>query len=471
MEELTLRYRRSWMALRLLPVWFFTAGLVAVSRALAMTAAFVGLALLGTVFVARCVVRPPVAVAVRADGLRLGRRRYPWSEVVGIEVGGWAWPKLRPVVAGRRKPGFTSELGLSGSIMEVAEAVKRRRPDISSAGRYRRKGNRLPRVLCSALGAVGMVPVVSVLVFGPWLRGVWLQGPGSTSEVHGLLGASPGLGGGEVFILSVRAKWASPVEVLGAAFGEPWELAWRPSLRPPPRAPSDPADDRAERAAAVAAGLRCAGSPVAVGGGEVEVGALVGSEPVRAGLRVGDRILSVQGAPVRYKEDVFTALTSTTGSKVAVVVERRTGEQRELQVPVNRGAGGNRGLVGVALHRRPVSLAGSGSDLTISARGMEGDSLGLALALAVADVSAPGPVVGVGERVAATGTISPEGVVGPVGGIPEKMAGARRVGATVVLVPASQLEVALRAASPGQRVVGVQTLAEALGVLGRASCA
>ena len=40
-----------------------------------------------------------------------------------------------------------------------------------------------------------------------------------------------------------------------------------------------------------------------------------------------------------------------------------------------------------------------------------------------------------GERVAATGTIGPEGAVGPIGGLPQKTAAVRRAGAELFLVP------------------------------------
>ena len=41
-----------------------------------------------------------------------------------------------------------------------------------------------------------------------------------------------------------------------------------------------------------------------------------------------------------------------------------------------------------------------------------------------------------GEHIAGTGTIEPDGTVGPIGGIRQKLAGARDAGATLFLMPA-----------------------------------
>lgn len=93
--------------------------------------------------------------------------------------------------------------------------------------------------------------------------------------------------------------------------------------------------------------------------------------------------------------------------------------------------------------------------------GVGGPSAGLAYALAVADMLDRGDDAR-GRRVAATGTIAPDGSVGPVGGVHEKAIAADAAGARVFLVPVEEL-----AAVDDQQVavVGVRSLEQALGLL------
>ena len=63
-----------------------------------------------------------------------------------------------------------------------------------------------------------------------------------------------------------------------------------------------------------------------------------------------------------------------------------------------------------------------------------GPSAGLVFALAIYDKITEGPLLA-GRHVAATGTITPDGRVGAIGAIQEKIAGAEKAGATEFLVP------------------------------------
>jgi PDZ domain-containing protein len=67
--------------------------------------------------------------------------------------------------------------------------------------------------------------------------------------------------------------------------------------------------------------------------------------------------------------------------------------------------------------------------------------------------------------VAGTGTITADGQVGPIGGIPFKMMRARQAGATVFLVPSGNCDEASQRAPDGLRLVRVATLADAVHAL------
>jgi len=80
--------------------------------------------------------------------------------------------------------------------------------------------------------------------------------------------------------------------------------------------------------------------------------------------------------------------------------------------------------------------------------------------LAIYDLATPGALTG-GAKVAGTGTIADDGTVGPIGGIAQKMAGAKAGGATWFLAPADNCTEVVGHIPDGLQVVRVDTFATA----------
>ena len=78
-------------------------------------------------------------------------------------------------------------------------------------------------------------------------------------------------------------------------------------------------------------------------------------------------------------------------------------------------------------------------------------------------MGARGPLLD-GRHVAATGTISPDGIVGPIGAIQQKIGGAEKAGATHFLVPAANCP-DLVGLHTDLDLIKVSTLSEAIGAL------
>ncbi len=97
--------------------------------------------------------------------------------------------------------------------------------------------------------------------------------------------------------------------------------------------------------------------------------------------------------------------------------------------------------------------------VTFRHRDIVGPSAGLAYALVISDMLAPGDLAA-GRVLAATGTIDTEGWVGLVSGIPEKAVGARHAGSSMLVLPVDQLVGDL-----GLTVLGVTSLDDALHAL------
>jgi PDZ domain-containing protein len=94
-----------------------------------------------------------------------------------------------------------------------------------------------------------------------------------------------------------------------------------------------------------------------------------------------------------------------------------------------------------------------------------GPSAGLLFTLGIIDeLGDNGDLTG-GRTIAGTGTITADGQVGPVGGVPLKTQAAHRDGATVFLVPKAECADALSELPPDMRLVPVTTLDGALQAL------
>jgi PDZ domain-containing protein len=101
--------------------------------------------------------------------------------------------------------------------------------------------------------------------------------------------------------------------------------------------------------------------------------------------------------------------------------------------------------------------------VSIDTANIGGPSAGLAMTLALIDKMSHGSLTG-GRVVAATGTMSPDGQVGAVGGVEEKAVAAHDSGATYFLVPDGDgnVDAARAADQPDLTILPVTSLKEAL---------
>lgn len=96
--------------------------------------------------------------------------------------------------------------------------------------------------------------------------------------------------------------------------------------------------------------------------------------------------------------------------------------------------------------------------------GIGGPSAGLLFALGIVDKLTPADLTG-GRIIAGTGSLDDSGEVGAIGGITQKLIGARAADATVFLTPVANCEAAAKNPPAGLRLVKVGTLDDALSAL------
>ncbi|GAB3703897.1 YlbL family protein [Mariniluteicoccus flavus] len=182
---------------------------------------------------------------------------------------------------------------------------------------------------------------------------------------------------------------------------------------------------------AVVAALRAARQPVEEW---PVVSTVTVSGPANNKLRPGDLVLAVDGRQTRTVGDVQRAVASrSAGDTITFTVWRDRREQRVAITSTSRHNDPKAAAVGIDSgvgYRYPQTVR-----FGISQE-VGGPSAGLVFALGLYDKLTPDPLLA-GRNIAGTGTITADGVVGPIGGIQEKIAGAEEAGATVFVVPAA----------------------------------
>lgn len=202
---------------------------------------------------------------------------------------------------------------------------------------------------------------------------------------------------------------------------------------------------------AVAAALRELNIPFEQ---RMEIASITDDSAATGKLQAGDVLLSINDKPITALSVVQSELAAGSGEPVTVVVDR-AGSQVPATITPNAGPDGLF-ILGVLLQYK-FSFP---FDVRISLDKVGGPSAGLMFALGVIDTITPGELTG-GTHVAGTGTISPDGAVGPIGGISQKMHGARSAGASLFLAPAANCADVVGHIPDGLQVVRVEDLSGA----------
>jgi Lon-like protease len=177
------------------------------------------------------------------------------------------------------------------------------------------------------------------------------------------------------------------------------------------------------------------------------------SAPAAQVLQTDDVIQAVNGETITDLKKLRTVLQATkAGGDVQVQVRRKTAT-RTLTVGTVASGQDGRAVLGVYIDptfKFPFTVK-------IQIEDIGGPSAGTMFALGIIDSLTPGDLTG-GKKVAGTGTIDADGVVGPIGGIRQKLVGARRAGARYFLAPADNCNEVREHVPDGLRVVKVGTL-------------
>jgi PDZ domain-containing protein len=204
--------------------------------------------------------------------------------------------------------------------------------------------------------------------------------------------------------------------------------------------------------------------------------------PAHGALETGDQVLAVDGTEIADATAIGDLVRAhEPGDRVSLTFDRngvtRTAsitagkyrtegsgdDARRTCVPAN---GSTSGSICLGVSSQEFVTYQFPVNVKINTQLVGGPSAGLAFTLAIIDDLTPGSLTG-GKQVAVTGTIEPDGHVGEVGGVEQKAITARTNGVQLMIVPKGEVKAA-RSGAGDVRVVGVDTIDEALDALHRA---
>ena len=274
-------------------------------------------------------------------------------------------------------------------------------------------------------------------------------------------GAKPSDMRGGIYYVDLLERKASFLERMFPSLREGATVVQHDELTPPgvtdrQRLEADRLDMRLSQQVASAVALRALGYDVRIRENGVRV-ALVYAQTHAAGkLRPDDVIVAADHKRVRSTLDHHKV------GDVVPVTFIRDGTRRTADITTSADPFDDTRAV-IGFQPQPALNVHVPFQIKFDLGDVGGPSAGLAFALQILEER--GRDVDHGYKVAATGVIAPDGSIGPIGGVKQKVIGARQAHVDVFLLPAGDNYREARKYAHGLRIVPVKTFQQALRAL------
>ena len=280
-------------------------------------------------------------------------------------------------------------------------------------------------------------------------------------------GAKPSDMRGGIYYVDLLERKASFLERMFPSLREGATVVQHDELTPPgvtdrQRLEADRLDMRLSQQVASAVALRALGYDVRIRENGVRV-ALVYAQTHAAGkLRPDDVIVAADHKPVRSTLDLHEIIAHHKVGDVVPVTFIRDGTRRTADITTSADPFDDTRAV-IGFQPQPALNVHVPFQIKFDLGDVGGPSAGLAFALQILEER--GRDVDHGYKVAATGVIAPDGSIGPIGGVKQKVIGARQAHVDVFLLPAGDNYREARKYAHGLRIVPVKTFQQALRAL------
>jgi PDZ domain-containing protein len=193
---------------------------------------------------------------------------------------------------------------------------------------------------------------------------------------------------------------------------------------------------------------------------EAVVAAVTAGGPSVGRLVKNDVITSVDGARVTGPVALTKLIQAKPAGTTLTIGYTRDGKPGSTRITTRAEGSDKTPRIGIQVEQKQPHPFTVSIDLDE----VGGPSAGLMFTLGIIDKLEPADLTG-GKIIAGTGTIDDDGTVGPIGGIPQKLIGAKRAGAQLFLVPKDNCAEALKNAVPGLPMAEVATVDDALAAI------
>lgn len=217
---------------------------------------------------------------------------------------------------------------------------------------------------------------------------------------------------------------------------------------------------------AVYQAMRELGISASMTGGGVFVDRIIPDSPAQGVLNIGDTITAIDDEPITTTGDISRFMAEAeVGQHIELTVDR-LGIDHSMDVQLTVGARSeaepDEPFLGIYMETRPNYHFPF--EVGFDTGDIGGPSAGLALTLSLIDRLSE-ESISAGRLIAVTGSIRPDGSVGPIGGIRQKVLAVADAGDEYFLVPEANADEARRAAPDDLEIVPVGSLTDALDAL------
>jgi PDZ domain-containing protein len=314
-----------------------------------------------------------------------------------------------------------------------------------------------------------------------------IQKPGTAEDVGPMVEVSnPDVAEGSVMMLTtVRQMYPNWFMYTVAHFNSKWDIYEEKELRPEGESREDYNERQAivmlsSQSNALQAAYEAADIPYVLDYKGVVINRVIKGMPAESVLKVGDLLVEFDGKSIYRSEEVFNWVEGkNVGDRVKVGYKRNNELlYTELVLGDYSLLPDESGEVEKGLEQRPglgispvdvaeIRAKDKDQQVTIKVKDIGGSSAGLIFALEIYDQLTPGDLTK-GYRIAGTGTISPGGTIGPIGGIKHKVVAADREEADIFFAPKLNAKDAQARADEMKidfKIVAVTTIQDALDYL------
>jgi PDZ domain-containing protein len=206
---------------------------------------------------------------------------------------------------------------------------------------------------------------------------------------------------------------------------------------------------------AVAAALGFLGLPIK---NLIVVGDVIADGPSDGLLLAGDQIIKVQSGLVANTEELVARVRSFAPGELLVFDILREGKDKRVEVKSGPAPDDTSvASVGIFINNQVEAEF----DIDFALESIGGPSAGLMFALGIIDELTPGNLNN-GKKVAGTGTVTPDGDVGRIGGLWQKLAAASDDNHELFLLPAANCDDVKRSDFRGMPLIPVTSLDQAV---------